>query len=238
MNDEDETPTPRAGSSRQASNSHGLHITLSPTIDSPQEATRHEIESFPPLSTSAADALRSAYFSASDSHSSAGLRRSLSNPDISGFLSTDLSHGSRLADVSETDTVENFSDLNRSRTQPRGKSRRKRKVDRTGSARIMSLGEEEVPQDWTVFGELFEDNHAPIVGKKSSQRGRTRSNTVANASETTNATVQGMQLRLFVTGDLSSLPPDHLEMMKNYRLPLTEELRHRGQSTYYLEGKR
>lgn len=189
MNDEDETPTPRAGSSRQASNSHGLHITLSPTIDSPQEATRHEIESFPPLSTSAADALRSAYFSASDSHSSAGLRRSLSNPDISGFLSTDLSHGSRLADVSETDTVENFSDLNRSRTQPRGKSRRKRKVDRTGSARIMSLGEEEVPQDWTVFGELFEDNHAPIVGKKSSQRGRTRSNTVANASETTNATV-------------------------------------------------
>lgn len=174
------TPTPRPGPSRSASNQHEMHISLSPTSDTSREGILYEFGSLPPFSTSATDALRTVYFPDSDGNTSAGPRRSLSNPDVSNFLTADISHGSRLADVSETDTMEDFTDLNRSRTQPRVKSRRKRKLDRNGSGRIMSMGEEEVPQDWTVFGELFQDNHAPIIGKKSIERGRKRSQTVTN----------------------------------------------------------
>lgn len=83
--------------------------------------------------------------------------------------------GSRLADVSETDTAENHDDLNRIRTRAHGKFRKKRDLDKNETTRITSLGQEEVPQDWTVFGELFKAHQAPLVGKQSSQRGRTTS---------------------------------------------------------------
>ena len=184
---DNEIPTPRPGPSRSVSSAHDLHITLSPTSDSSYGAILHGVGSLP-LSTSAADALRATYFPNEDSQTSPGLRRSMSNPDVSDFLTADISHGSRLADVSETDTMEDFSDLNRSRTQPRAKSRRKRKLARNASGRVMSTGEEEIPQDWTVFGGLFEDHHAPLVGK-TSERGRKRRNTVTNSLQTGDATV-------------------------------------------------
>jgi len=140
--------------SRRINDAHDLHVTLSPALNFP-----HDV-SLPPLSTSAVDALRSVYFPGD------GRPRSQSNPD---YLHADISHGSRLADVSEPDTMENLSDLNRSRTQPPVKTRRRRKADREGSTRVMSTGEEEVPLGWTVFGELFEDHRAPL-GKQAPER--------------------------------------------------------------------
>ena len=162
----EETSTSRpilTPSSGRVSDIHDLHTTLSPTPDTFGESSRQGVASFVPLSTSAADTLRPQHFPGDTR------LRSMSNPD---FLSADISHGSRLADVSETDTMENFSDLNRSRTQPRIKSRRRRKLDRDENAKVMSTGEEEIPPDWTVFGELFEDHHAPLIGQQATEGGR------------------------------------------------------------------
>jgi hypothetical protein len=172
-------PGEETGTSRPTLNSssmgvndvHDLHITLSPTPDTFGESSRQGMASFAPVSTSAVEALRAQYLS----HDTRP--RSVSNPDL---LSADISHGSKLADVSETDTMENFSDLNRSRTQPRLKSRRRRKLDREGSARVMSTGEEEIPPDWTVFGKLFEDHQAPLIEEQATEGGRKRSTTVTS----------------------------------------------------------
>jgi hypothetical protein len=167
----DETSSSRpmlSSSSRRVSDVHDLHITLSPTPDVLGESSGQGVASLVPLSTSVTDTLRPQHFPGDTRP------RSVSNPDV---LSADISHGSRLVDVSETDTMENFSDLNRSRTQPRLKSRRRRKLDRDGNAKVMSTGEEEIRPDWTVFGELFQGHHAPLIGEQATEGGRKGSTT-------------------------------------------------------------
>jgi hypothetical protein len=158
-------------SSRRVSDVHDLHITLSPTPDAFGESSQQGVASLASLSIRATDTLHPQPFPGETRP------RSMSNPDV---LSADISHGSRLAEVSETDTMENFSDLNRSRTQPRLKSRRRRKLERDGNPRVMSTGEEEIRPDWTVFGELFQDHHAPLIEEQATEGGRK-----GNATNTT-----------------------------------------------------
>ncbi|PVF97453.1 hypothetical protein CPB86DRAFT_706963 [Serendipita vermifera] len=96
----------------------------------------------------------------------------MSNPILPDFLTVENSQTSRLADVSDADTVDAGSTVNRSRTERRARSKRKKKIARTGSEAVMSRGEDELVPDWTVFGELFEGHHAPLVTKRSLPRGK------------------------------------------------------------------
>lgn len=45
---------------------------------------------------------------------------------------------------------------------------KKRRLDRAAISKIMTRAEEELPEDWTVFGELFQDQHAPIINENRS----------------------------------------------------------------------
>jgi hypothetical protein len=169
--------TPRLGvdsPARRPSMAADLPLTFSPTSDA-------EVTHTLPLSTSDMDALRTSYFTNDNNEARPSRPRSMSNPDPSAFLAADISQNSRLAEVSEAET-EGFGDINRSGTRLRGRSRRKQKLGRTMSDRMMSRGEEELIPDWTVFGELFEGQHAPIISKNSLEGSTKRSATTASTS--------------------------------------------------------
>lgn len=176
------TPRPGVDSSSRHASLPDLYLTFSPTSE-PEVA--HALPAT--VSTTDMDAFRTSYF-ASD-NSQAGLRpRSMSNPDPSAFLPVEESQNSRMADVSEAETAEVRNTLDRSRTQARGTTR-KRKVGRTTSARVMSRGEDELAPDWTVFGELFAGQQAPIINENASGGSTKRSTTTAGSSTVTGSGV-------------------------------------------------